>query len=150
MFKKIGKMISGRNKDKDEEPKSKITPSVTGIKIGLSRIWGLVAKYFSDTANEIKVMKEKSKNLLQTNVALGLKHLNNDMISDAIFRFKIITIFWPNFVKSYYYLAHCYILKKKYKKAEDSIKKLLEMDPSYDSKVSHMINKINIAKNEKS
>lgn len=146
MFKKIAKMITGRSRSSDSQ--SKIAPSASEVKEGFSKVFGLITKYFSDTVAEIKIMKEKSNNLLQTNVSLGLRHLNNDMISDAIFRFKIITIFWPNFVKSYYYLAHCYTLKKKYSKAENSIKKLLEMDPSYESRVAHMVNKINLAKND--
>ena len=45
--------------------------------------------FIAESINELKIMQEKSKDLLKTNVNLGLKHLNNDRISDAIFRFKI-------------------------------------------------------------
>lgn len=109
---------------------------------GSKKVSNLLQDYFSGLFSEIKMIKVKSKNLLQTNINLGLKHLNNDHISDAIFRFRIIAFFWPNHVKTYYYLAHCYILQKKYEKAKKYLKILLQMDPSYESKTLNMIKKI--------
>lgn len=133
--KKIGK--SSQDSDNKDEPNPLST-----IANDTKKVASLISSYFVNLFSDIKVMKVKSKNLLQTNINLGLKHLNNDNISDAIFRFRIIAFIWPNHIKTYYYLAHCYIIKQNFYKAQKYLKILLQMDPSYESKVSNMIKKI--------
>ena len=109
MLNKVKSILTGKKSSKSKTVDEESV--IHEFKKDFNKVFGLIGGYFSDLASEIGAMKEKSKNLLKTNVNLGLKHLNNDKISDAILRFKIISIIWPNHVKTYYYLAHCYILK---------------------------------------
>lgn len=146
MFGRVKSIIAGKNLSKNSSNKK---PSASAIKDGANKVSSLVKDGLVNFVSDLKIMREKSKDLLKTNVNLGLKHLNDDNISDAIFRFRVVSIFWPNYVKTYYYLAHCYILKNRYRKADIAIKKLLEMDPTYSSKVQSMIAKINRGNSEK-
>lgn len=144
MFGKIKNIIAG-SKSKKNKKESKHD---SGIKKTFVDLGNVISGLASDTINDIKLMRVKSKNLLQTNINLAMKHLNNDRVSDAILRLKIINLFWPKYSKAYYYLAHCYILKQKQHKAKATINKLLELDPSYKSKVSNMIKVIEGNENE--
>lgn len=140
MFGRLKSIFTGRNISgiSDDGKNSRTSAFKDGVGKVSSLIQENVIGFFAD----LKVMREKSKDLLKTNVNLGLKHLNDDKISDAIFRFTLVRLFWPNYIKSYYYLAHCYILKGRYRKADIAIRKLLEMDPSYEPKVQSMVQKI--------
>ena len=143
MFGKIKRIITGRRTDKSSKGDSgDVDNPVASFSAGFRKVTGLLFNYFASVIDDIKVMRVKSRDLLQTNIQLGLKHLNNDNISDAIMRFRIIAIFWPNHIKTYYYLVHCYIIKGNYVKAQKYLKILLQMDPSYESKVAMMIKKI--------
>ncbi len=146
MLGKIKSILIGKKPAKPGEKEKEST--LVGFKRGINKLSGLISDYFTNFTSDLKTMKEKSRDLLKTNVNLGLKHLNNDKIGDAIFRFKIVSILWPNHVKTHYYLAHCYILQKKYDQADKSLQKLLTMDPSYDLKVKGMINKIKEARGD--
>ncbi len=148
MLKRFKSIVTGGKVGKNSKGGANDSSSASGFKEGVSKVSSLIKDGVENFIADLKVMREKSKDLLKTNVNLGIKHINNDNISDAIFRFKIISIFWPNYVKTYYYLAHCYILKNNYRKADISIRKLLEMDPSYASKVESMVSKINRNKSE--
>ena len=145
MFNKLKNIaLGGRVKKSTQKSQSNQDSHnpVSSFVAGSKKISSLLQDYFSGLFSEIKMIKVKSKNLLQTNINLGLKHLNNDHIPDAIFRFRIIAFFWPNHIKTYYYLAHCYILQGKYEKAKKYLKILLQMDPSYESRTLNMVKKI--------
>lgn len=76
----------------------------------------LSKKLYEYTIEEVKIISEKIQDLGKTNYELGIFHLNNGNISDAIFRFKILKKFQANrFDDIDYYLAFCYFLKKDFK-----------------------------------
>lgn len=81
--------------------------------------------------NEFFVMKEKYNNLLETNYNLGLKHIENGRLSDAIFRFHFIKKFWPQHYDSYYQLAYCLVLNKKPDEAKKILEELMTKDPQH-------------------
>ena len=58
----------------------------------------------------------KIKDLGNTNYKLGIYHLKNNNISDAILRFKLLLLFGFDQPKIYYYMAHCYMGKLDYQK----------------------------------
>src|SRR4051812_38898823 len=68
----------------------------------------------------------KFKDLKKTNYELGLLHYNNGAASDAILRFKIILLIWPDTIQAHYCIGRSYVELLKYKKAESYIKKYLE------------------------
>lgn len=121
MFGLIKKVFIKKSKKKEDNPdswKNKFTRLYSHIKNNLS-------EFFSD----LLLMREKMKNLRQTNVDLGKKHIEKGNISDAIFRFKFTKFFWPDCYESYYYLAYCYALKKKNKQAEIILRELIVKEP---------------------
>jgi tetratricopeptide (TPR) repeat protein len=92
--------------------------------------------------NEIFLIREKFKNLRDTNYNLGVKHLENGHLIDATLRFRIIKKAWPEYYDAYYQLAYCLALKNKKDKAKEVINELLSKNPDYDSKARELLNHI--------
>ena len=102
-----------------------------------------LSKKYDDAWDELSIIKEKCKDLRQTNYELGLMHLEKDNLSEAIFRFRLIKRFWPNFFEAHYQLAYCLALKEKYPAAKKVLKLLLKKDPSSESIARELLNKLN-------
>lgn len=105
-------------------------------------IFDFIISRFSVVEKEINLIRGKSKNLLQTNYDLGLKHLEKGNLSDAIFRFKFIKKFWPHHLDAHYQLAYCYFLKKNFQQTQIILKELVSLDPSYQKKADELLDKI--------
>lgn len=72
----------------------------------------------------LKDFKNRLNNLTETNYNLGLYHLHNKNLNDAIIRFKLIEMFFnPNDSKANYMLGWAYFLKNNPKKAIYYLKK---------------------------
>jgi tetratricopeptide (TPR) repeat protein len=93
-------------------------------------------------SEEFFVIKEKCKDLRQTNYNLGLKHIEKGNLFDAIFRFYLIKKFWPDFFDAYYQLAYCLLLNDKPQKAEKILQELLAKKPDYDQKAYDLLERI--------
>ncbi len=93
--------------------------------------------------DEFFTIKGKFNNLLETNYKLGLKHLENGNLSEAIFRFRFINKFWPNHLDSYYQLAHCLVLKNKFPEAKKVLETLVNKDSQYGNNVKELLDLIN-------
>jgi tetratricopeptide (TPR) repeat protein len=138
MFKKLTKQLLGKKKPEYN----------AGEKLGLSlrekskELPALVRDKFDLVQKEILLIREKFKNLRETNYDLGLKHLENGRLVDAILRFRIIKIIWPEFLDAHYQLAYCLALKNKFKPAEIILEKLLEKDPDNNYGARELLNHI--------
>lgn len=93
--------------------------------------------------DEFFTIKGKFNNLLETNYKLGLKHLENGNLSEAIFRFRFINKFWPNHLDSYYQLAYCLVLKNKFPEAKKVLETLVNKDSQYGNNVKELLDLIN-------
>jgi tetratricopeptide (TPR) repeat protein len=109
----------------------------------IDKIFAFFIEKYHDIINEIKTIKDKLGNLPEVNHRLGLKHLENGHLSDAIFRFKFINKMWPERQDAYYYLAYCLYLKKQNYKAKLKLEELLKINPDYDSKAKELLEQIN-------
>lgn len=96
----------------------------------------IVAEFFS--------IKEKCADLRTTNYDLGLKHLTNGKIPEAIFRFRFIKKFWPTYYDAYFQLAYCLALKGKNDEAKKVLTELLQLEPNYNPKAQALLDNINI------
>ena len=85
---------------------------------------------FKNILNNFYILSYKFKDLYATNYNLGLIHLEKGNISDAIFRFKFITRFWPQSQEAYIQLAYCYYLKEKYQQALQTLETLKTRFPT--------------------
>lgn len=104
----------------------------------------LISQSLESTKNELRSMKEKYNNLIGTNYDLGLKHLENGKIPEAIFRFRFIKRIWPKSYDAYYYLAYCLALTdNRLFEAKKTLEELLSKEPNYDKKALELLNNIN-------
>ncbi len=108
----------------------------------VNKISGFFVDKYNEAINEAKTIKNKLGNLSEVNYKLGLKHLENGNLSDAIFRFRFINKMWPENQDAYYYLAYCLYLKKQNYKARLKLEELLRINPNYDSKAADLLEKI--------
>lgn len=142
----LGKAFSNslsKNKTKKEElPNEENTGFADIVKTKLENLFHFSSKKIQETKEELFVMKQKLRNLLETNYQLGLTHIENGNLSDAIFRFKFIIKFWPEHLESYYQLAYCLVLKNKFYQAKKTLETLLAKKPDYDQKASDLLKKI--------
>ncbi len=101
--------------------------------------FGKKAEFIKD---EFFIIKSKCKNLRQTNYLLGLKHIENGHLTDAIFRFRFIKKFWPDLFDAYYQLAYCLALDNQPQKAREVLQELLAKNPNYDQKARDLLERI--------
>lgn len=135
MFKIFSKFIKNKSDEKSENNDKNKDKNI-------AIVGSEIKKSFNDFVAELFQMKEKLHNLEETNINLGKYHLSNDNLSDAIFRFKFASFFWPKSIEAKYYLAYCYFLKKRFEKSKAILLKLLEDNP-YHEESNKLLNKIN-------
>lgn len=126
MIKKLILKAFGR-KSKEE---IKTEQFVDKFKAGTKNLIELLCNKLSQAKNEIKIIREKTKNLLETNYKLGLYHFEKGNLDDAILRFSIIMKFWPNFYEAYYQKAYIQMVKGKALEAKKTMNKLMSKNPS--------------------
>ena len=112
------------------------------ISTSMQKISQEVSVSIKNTLDDLSLMHQKSKNLLQTNFELGLHHLNNGNIKEAHFRFFIISKFWPKFENGLYYYAYILTLKQKYLKAHNIIEKIFLLNNNPNIEVLKLKKKI--------
>lgn len=140
MFSGIVKKLLGRS-DKKENGAEKMATSLRARSEKLTQFLG---DKFQLVQDEIIAVKEKSKNLRETNYNLGLKHLENGRLTDAIFRFRLIKKFWPDLFDAYYQLAYCLVLDDKLDEAKNVLEELLSKNPDYDQKAYDLLESLSI------
>ena len=124
----VKKIFFKKSKDSKKE-------SQKGLAITLREKSQQLSEGLSGTLDSVKTefstLKNKYNNLLETNYNLGLKHIKNGNLSDAIFRFRFIKKFWPNHYDSHYQLAYCLVLNKKSPEAKKILEELMTKDPQH-------------------
>jgi len=134
-------MITGSPQEKKiEEDKPSL---VEKIHQKVEGIIGFINLKTKETIDEFGDVKAKVSNLLETNYNLGLKHLDKGNISDAVFRFRFVKKFWPEYLDAHYQLAYSLALNKKPYEAKKILTELLLKNPNYDPKARALLDKIN-------
>ncbi len=119
----------GRKDKKQQEGKEKLSKLIRGK---LENLTFFTQEKISWIKTEISELIKKCQNLRDTNYQLGLKHLENGHLPEAIFRFRFIKKFWPDHYDSHYQLAYCLALNKKLLQARVVLKELLRQKPDYE------------------
>lgn len=140
MFKFFTKKSSNKKTQKEQ---SRGTRLGSLLKNKTGQFSDFISQKYDDAWEELSIIREKCKDLRQTNYELGLMHLENGHLSEAIFRFRIIKRFWPNCFDAHYQLAYCLALKEKYPAAKKVLISLLEKDPSSETIARELLNKLN-------
>ncbi len=143
MISKIFKKFIGRSEEIKTES-SKITSHsiANNIHEKTTRLANLLGEKIQQANKDFFTIKDRLKNLRETNYKLGLKHLENGNIKDAIFRFRFINKFWPDLLDAHYQLAYCLILDNKPLQAKIILKDLITKNPDYDSKAIDLLEHI--------
>ena len=81
---------------------------------------------YEKAIDEVHELKGRLKNLEKANYELGIYHLKNNDISDALLRFNLLELFKCKRPGLAYYMAHCYMDQLKYDRAEKYIKLYIE------------------------
>lgn len=102
-----------------------------------------LANSFDRVKDEIFSIREKCQNLRETNFDLGMLHLENGNIPEAIFRFRIIKKFWPDFYDAYFQLAYSLAVNDKVAEAKKVLEELLSKDPNYDPIAQELLDHLN-------
>lgn len=94
----------------------------TKLRSYINSFFMFIPNYVSQKAHSIKTniegLKYTISHLTEVNMELGLYHLFNNNLNDAIFRFYLINkLYDKNNQISYYWLGWAYILKNNYQKA---------------------------------
>ncbi len=140
MFKKIFKFVLPKGSDEKGADGHEIQGTLKGkIKV----LSDFANDHVQSFCKEILTVREKSKNLRQSNYELGLKHIERGELSDAIFRFRFIKKFWPDLYDAQYQLAYCLMLKKRKFQAKAVLEELLIARPDYDKKAQELLDQIN-------
>lgn len=80
----------------------------------------------------IEESRARISNLEKSNYDVGIFHLEHGHIWDAECRFKFLNKFWPNYKDGKYYLAYCFVLNGKNKKAKPLLEEFLKEKPNHN------------------
>lgn len=141
------KLIGKTEPEKEEEISTSIAQS---IREKSQKIIDTASEKFQNATREFFDIKQRLENLRESNYKLGLKHLENGHIKDAIFRFRFINYKWPDLLDAYYQLAYCLTLDNKPHEAKIVLKKLLAHHPEFDPKAAELLEHIEHGLNQKS
>ncbi len=111
----------------------------------IAKVKPFVRKKIDHTIEEIKLIREKLKDIPGTNYALGLHHLRHGNLDDAIMRFKMVIWFDPQLADAYYNLGRCLLIKGNHILAEKNLQKALSLKNDFPE-AAYTLGKINSPK----
>ena len=127
---------------KPTESNTEEKPKESPLEQKIEKLANFFDKATAHVTAEYKSIREKSKDLSNTNYNLGMKYLESGNLKEAIFRFKVTKKFWPHNYESYYQLAICLILSEHFDEAHKVIDELLEKSPDYQERVDKLFGKV--------
>jgi tetratricopeptide (TPR) repeat protein len=137
------KKITGLHKREQVEFKD-VEAAPDGAKGGvlehkIDKLSNFIDHFWASVIVEYRIVKEKFQDLSKANYDLGIRHLEEGNIKEAIFRFKITKKFWPHNYDAYYQLIYCLILDNEFEDAQKVIDELLIKNPSYKEKIDQLL-----------
>ena len=107
----------------------------------IKKIKCLIINKYNSLYKETVILLSKSKNLLNTNIEIGLYHFYKGNISDAKLRFWLISIFYSKLPVVWYNIGRCHFALGNTNKAYDYLTKTLRLDNSHEE-ASYYIKKM--------
>lgn len=111
------------------------------IIFSITKIKSLTADKYIALKKELLTILKKSKNLLDTNIEVGLYHFYKGNIYDAKLRFWLISIFRSNSPIPWYNIGRCYFAIGNVNKANHYLTKALKLDSNHQE-ASYYIKKM--------
>jgi tetratricopeptide (TPR) repeat protein len=126
-FNKIRKIL-GYGSSKDEK-----------LKNPLPNIAKFIESSFNRFILNLRLMAKKLKDLPNSNLKLGKKYYRRGNFSEAVFRFTILTMFWPDHHEGHFMLAKSLLAQNKFKKAEKVLNKLVRRKPVFKDRAIELL-----------
>ncbi len=136
-IKKITGLQKANNQEPTEDQDHKVAP-VQSLEHKIDKVSHFMDNFFAYVVMEYQTIINKSQNLSKTNYELGIKHLEQGNLKEAIFRFKITKKFWPENYDAYYELIYCLIMEEDLEEAQKVIDELLEKRPDYKERIDQL------------
>ena len=135
----IIKKIFSKKSDDSSPKESGAVKLALSLKEKSQEFSDFIGNKIEQAKNEFFTIKDKCNNLPEANYKLGLKHLENGNLSDAIFRFRFTKKFWPNYYDTYYQLAYCLVLDNKSQEAKKILEDLAQRNPSCSQEAKDLL-----------
>jgi predicted TPR repeat methyltransferase len=108
---------------------SKIKHSFNFCYFGIINAPGKIKRQFDQIKNDVRSLKNKLSDIVNSNIELGIYHLGQGNYRDAAFRFKLVEKYLdPKNKKANYWLGWLYFIKSDYKNAIVSLNKAGDED----------------------
>ncbi|KDB55779.1 methyltransferase [Anaplasma phagocytophilum] len=116
---------------------SKISAAIPGVE----EIFRLIKQGCLSVRENTSSIRDKTGNLLATNIDLGLYHFYRGSISDAKTRFWLISLVRPRLPEVHYNIGRCHLVLKRFDSAIVSFKKALSLDGNH-KEARYYLNKV--------
>nr|WP_225349140.1 methyltransferase domain-containing protein [Anaplasma marginale] len=105
---------------------------------GTGEVAELVRSSRASAMESISSLRDKSKNLLFTNMDLGLYHFYRGNVQDAKARFWLISLVRPKLPDAYYNIGRCHLVLRDIHRAVKSFEKALSLDKSHQESMYYL------------
>ncbi len=112
----------------NQGPNAKKTPFLEDLQKQVFGWTGQWKEKLSDFANNWEKIRDITKN----NFELGKMHLQLGNLSDAVFRFRMVTWLEPKHTEAWFFLGASYMAEKKLKLARQALQKAVDLYPGYE------------------
>jgi tetratricopeptide (TPR) repeat protein len=143
MFGSIKKILGVSKTETANDPKSLSSDVAQGLRQKSEKFSQFLGSKVDSVYEEFFSIKEKCQDLRQTNFDLGMRHLENGSLPEAIFRFRFIKKFWPTYLEAQYQLAYCLVLNEKSQEAKKILEELLKKDPNFNPIAQELLTHLN-------
>ncbi|OAL97067.1 methyltransferase domain-containing protein [Wolbachia endosymbiont of Dactylopius coccus] len=109
--------------------------------LNIKKVKHFIVNKYNTLHKEMTVLLKKSKNLLNTNIEIGLYHFYKGSISDAKLRFWLISIFYPHLPIVWYNIGRCHFAVGNTNKAYNYLTQTLKLDSDHEE-ASYYIKKM--------
>lgn len=103
-----------------------------GLKKGVRENVENLTGMFTGRVSALMRNWEKMRDITKNNYDLGLLHLENGNVTDAIFRFRIVTLMDPQHVDAWFFLGTAYMADRKMSMAQSALQKAVNLRPGYE------------------
>lgn len=107
----------------------------------VNKVRPFIRKKVAEFITEINLAREKLKDIPATNYKLGLHHLKQGNIQDAILRFRMVAYLAPEMADAYYNLGRCQLMNRETEAAKENLQKAIALRADFPE-VKYILGKI--------
>jgi predicted TPR repeat methyltransferase len=124
--------MSDQNPISNKRPSVKNMPSFKEVSGGMTRLLDEWSDWVADKYSAFTGNMEKMRDIAKNNYELGTMHLERGNVTDAIFRFKLVTMLEPKNVDAWFFLGTSYMADSKMALAEKALEKAVNLRNDFE------------------